>query len=238
MKITILFFTLLILLALEAEGQRRRKSSKPKVPAGQGIGPCGNPRTPYGYFKLIEAGIYDSEGKALKNTTLRGIEGKGLGLIKSKKYKIRVTFQTKKSSPFRSLPKYMAAYVGESFQEATNEAKRAYKTTYREDMLTASERCSAGLVPKEANTCNKITTNSETQDCPLQEGKKYEVELEFQVPAYGLGALTTNQFRVFGLEEELPSKKGCNDILAIGGGVKVTEYDDMICFKFDAIYKK
>ena len=99
----------------------------------QGISECkssGSRRTVnYGYGELLEAAIYEEDGRTLvQKTSLLGQEG--LAFKVNKEYVVRAKFSAKKFSSFGSYSKYMGIKVSENFVAASENTKQAYKVRH------------------------------------------------------------------------------------------------------------
>jgi hypothetical protein len=111
----------------------------PQLAPGQGIEPCRPARRrqwDFGYGILNKAGVYDSEGKLVKQREVRGGPGSltlpqlgvaGLDLKVNRKYTVRVEFVAKKDNPFGSLPKFLGIKLTENYTAADYTAQSAFQ---------------------------------------------------------------------------------------------------------------
>jgi len=133
--------SLVLILTVLAEGKQRRP---PKLEEGQLIEACKPKRRTsfdYGYGNLLEAGIYEKDGK----TPLKmNEETKQFEMKIDQTYHIKAKFDVKKFSSFGSYPKYFGIKVTESYKSADRNTKGAFESIYNKDLIGTHE-CSQDL---------------------------------------------------------------------------------------------
>merc|ERR1712123_512225 len=136
--------SILLACSLLTEGKQRKR---PKLEGGQGIEPC-KPSTSkrfleYGYGQLLEAGIYDIDGKTpLKK---RGLGVSGLDMKIDKEYRIKA-----------------------KFTDADFGTQQAFKAVNKRDLIGVQD-CSQALKGsrgKDADGC-KWVTDEYKDACPI-----------------------------------------------------------------------
>merc|ERR1712106_678509 len=232
--------SILLACSLLTEGKQRKR---PKLEGGQGIEPC-KPSTSkrfleYGYGQLLEAGIYDIDGKTpLKK---RGLGVSGLDMKIDKEYRIRAKFLVKKFSSFGSYPKFMGIKITENFTEADYGTQQAFQAVNKRPLIGVQD-CSQGLKGsrgKDADGC-KWVTEKYKDACPISNKGDSEIEIDFKFLVPKLpNAVSETKFRILGTEERVDGR-GCDGLLNPGfpDPITTTSDLDMICFKYPTIFTR
>eukprot|EP00092_Neocalanus_flemingeri_P011889 GFUD01012821.1.p1 GENE.GFUD01012821.1~~GFUD01012821.1.p1 ORF type:complete len:241 (+),score=35.61 GFUD01012821.1:53-775(+) len=240
MRSLIVISFIVLAASLLAEGKQRKK---PKLLAGQGIEPCKKATSKrflnYGYGWLLEAGIYELDGKTPVSKRKLGVEG--LDLKIDQKYRIRAKFLVKKFSSFGSYPKYMGIKITENFTEADYGTQQAFLAVNKRPLIGVQE-CSQALKGsrgKDADGC-KWVTEEYKDSCPITNKKDSEIEIDFEFLVPRLpNAVAETKFRIIGTEQQVDGR-GCEGILNPGfpDPITTTSDLDMICFKYPTIFTR